>query len=88
MEIDMKNLRKTFYLICCITMLLSCPVTLIPVHAAESSASIPANVSEGETIQPRAAIIEWVFLEVDGKMYRRLYNYQTKEWIGDWILCE
>lgn len=82
-----KNLLKSFYLICSMTILLSCPATLIPAHAAE--ASVPTSTSEDDTIiQPHAAIIEWVFKEVDGKFYRRLYNFQTKEWIGDWILCE
>ncbi len=82
-----KSLLKSFCLICSMTMLLSCPVTLIPAHAAE--AAVPTSTSEDDTtIQPRAAIIEWVFKEVDGKFYRRLYNHQTKEWIGDWILCE
>lgn len=82
-----KSLLKSFCLICSIAMLLTCPVTLISTRAAETP--VPTSTSEGDTvIQPRAAIIEWVFLEVDGKMYRRLYNHQTKEWIGDWILCE
>ena len=81
-----KNFLKTFYLICSITVLLLCPTTIISVQAAESP--ISDNTSEGETIQPRAAIIEWVFRkDDDGKVYRRLYNHQTKEWIGDWILC-
>ena len=82
-----KSLLKSFCLICSIAMLLTCPVTLIPARAAE--AVVPTNTFEDDTaIQPRAAIIEWVFKEVDGKLYRRLYNFQTKEWIGDWILCE
>ena len=68
-----KSLLKSFCLICSMTMLLSCPVTLIPAHAAE--AAIPTSTSEDDTtIQPRAAIIEWVFKEVD----RRLDSLRIK----------
>ncbi len=81
-----KKLNKFFCIIFSCIVLLSCPVTIIPVQAACSSFNTPT--SNIETIQPRAAIIEWVYKEVDGKIYRRLYNFQTKEYIGDWILCK
>ena len=86
-EIEMikKNMIKFFCLTCSLTLLLSCPITVINTQAIGYS---PQSSSNSETIQPRAAIIEWVFKEFNGKMYRRLYNFQTKEWIGDWILCE
>lgn len=35
----------------------------------------------------RADKIEWIYRTIDGQTYKRLYNYTTKEWIGDWILC-
>ena len=31
--------------------------------------------------------IGYVYKTVNGKLYKRLYNYSRGEWIGDWILC-
>ena len=39
-----------------------------------------------EEIGTMSAKIRWVYKTVDGKTYKRLYNYSTNEWIGDWIL--
>ncbi|MGX7198183.1 hypothetical protein [Enterococcus olivae] len=36
---------------------------------------------------PLAHIIDWRLKVVDGKIYKRLYNYTLKEWVGDWILA-
>ena len=82
----MKNLLKSFCMVCSLVMLLLLPVSAKPVQAAGVPSQTAA--SEGETIQPRAPIIRWVLKEEDGKIYRRLYNYSTGEWIGDWILCK
>ena len=33
--------------------------------------------------------IQWVYKIDNGKIYRRLYNYSTANWIGDWIyVCD
>lgn len=29
--------------------------------------------------------IEWRYIVVDGKLYKRQYNTTTKKWIGKWI---
>ena len=52
-----------------------------PVMAAPTS-PIPYSVQD-----PRADGIEWVYRTIDGKAYKRLYNYTTQQWIGDWIPC-
>lgn len=31
--------------------------------------------------------IDWVYNTIDGKLYKRLYNFSQKVWLGDWILC-
>lgn len=31
--------------------------------------------------------IDWVYKVIDGKLYKRLYNFSQKIWIGDWIIC-
>lgn len=32
----------------------------------------------------RAPIIGWRYKTVNDRLYRRLYNYSTQEWIGEW----
>ena len=82
----LKHIFKPFCIVGSFTILLACPITTISTHAADYSSHIITY--QDDTVQPRAAIIQWIHKEVNGKLYRRLYNYQTKEWIGDWILCE
>lgn len=51
-----------------------CPSTVLPTQAAEA-----------DEVMPYSDIIEWRFKFEDGKAYKRLYNYSTRNWIGDWI---
>lgn len=37
-------------------------------------------------ISPQSDNIDWRFKAENGNIYKRLYNYSTKKWIGDWIL--
>lgn len=53
-----------------------CPVSTLTTQAAAT----------GETeIQPMQAIIQWVFRVENNKLYKRLYNYSTGNWVGEWI---
>ena len=36
-------------------------------------------------IEPRSDVIGWKYKNIDGKLYKRLYNYTKEQWIGDWI---
>lgn len=47
--------------------------------------SIPAITVSAADIQPMSDRIEWIYRIIDGKYYKRLYNYTTASWIGDWI---
>lgn len=49
--------------------------------------SILANDDSNVLIEPRADIIEWRYKVVNGKLYKRLFNYSKNQWIGDWILA-
>ena len=60
----------------CSLSLLATPVATVPVHAATGSET---------TVQPRADIIQWIYKEEDGKLYKRLWNGSKAQWIGDWI---
>ncbi len=33
----------------------------------------------------RADDIQYRYKFINGRLYKRLYNYSTGEWIGDWI---
>ena len=41
------------------------------------------NISQ---IEPRSDVIGWKYKNIDGKLYKRLYNYTKEQCIGDWIL--
>lgn len=49
-----------------------------------TKSSLQGIVEEGQ--ETRADRIGWVFKVVDGKVYRRLYNYSTGEYLTDWEL--
>lgn len=58
-----------------------CPASNLPVQAA---------TSPGTVAQPQKDDIRYRFTIIDKrKVYKRLYNYSTCNWIGDWIfVCE
>lgn len=56
-------------------------ISAYPISAAPIS-PVPASIQN-----QRADVIDWVYKTIDGRTYKRLYNYTTNEWIGDWILC-
>lgn len=86
--IKMKKIKMLKFIctISCLTILLLCPAS--SVFAQTAHVPTQAMPSGGETIQPHAPVIEWVVSEINGKKYRRLYNFSTGEWIGDWIPCD
>lgn len=58
------------------------PSTAVSVQAA--STSVMAE-TESESISRRKDDIYWVYAEMNNKLYKRLWNATTTEWIGDWI---
>lgn len=57
-------------------LVFAAPVATISAHAENAS---------GNTVSTRAQIISYVYSIKDNKLYRRLYNYTTGEYIGDWV---
>lgn len=55
----------------------------VPVCAKDSAAN-QSGVSKGN-VMLRADDIGWRYKMIDGKMYKRLYNYTDHKWIGEWI---
>ncbi|MDE6053442.1 MAG: hypothetical protein K2G55_06730 [Lachnospiraceae bacterium] len=59
---------------------------LQPAQIVSAASAIPLTTLSGTTISPLADDIKWVYYTTDdGKTYKRLYNYSTGEWIGEWI---
>lgn len=72
-----KNKFTLFTLLCCLSVLFMTPNFTLVTEAATENGS--------EIVQPRAEILQWVFDIRDNKLYKRLYNTSTGEWVGDWI---
>ena len=54
------------------------------VHANE----VPEKIATSEEgIAPHSAMIEWRYKDVNGVLYRRLYNYTEECWVGEWEVC-
>lgn len=59
---------------------------LLPPQIVSAASPITPTCLSDTTISPLADSIEWVYYTAeDGKIYKRLYNYSTREWIGEWI---
>ena len=57
----------------------------LTVGAPAATITSQAAGGGGTTVSPQAEILEWVFAEFDGALYKRLYNTSTHHWVGDWI---
>ena len=55
----------------------------LPVNAVQ----ITENVQSDHLITPFSDIIGWRYKTVNGKVYRRQYNYSKEKWIGEWKPC-
>lgn len=64
-------------------------VTLVCPWAGAANAYKAATppVAIGAGAVTRSAIIDWRYKAVDGRLYRRQYNYTEQCWIGEWELC-
>lgn len=60
--------------LCLSLVILASPIASVPVQAA------PAQ----DAAMPCADIIEWRYKLEGRSLYRRLYNYSTAEWVGEW----
>lgn len=59
----------------------------IPYLPSSTFHSVTIAKSEKFIAIPFADIKGWRYKSVDGKMYRRQYNYSRQKWIGKWELC-
>ena len=54
----------------------------VPEFGISANAAVPPKE---ETAEPCKDILRWVFDIRDNKLYKRLYNTSTCNWVGDWI---
>lgn len=74
----MRILKKTFSVFLTAFILGALLLTAAPASAKASE--LPAESS----VQVKKDVIKWKYKTVNGKVYRRKYNYSTETWIGDW----
>lgn len=46
------------------------------------------SVSVENEIAPRGPAYEWRYKFFNGKLYKRLYNIKSGEYVGSWVLVE
>ena len=85
-----KNLALLAGTACLTLMAFACPSTSLTVNAASNvQEDSIATLSDAYGIMPLQDDIHYRFKIEDGKLYKRLYNHTTQEWIGDWIyVCD
>lgn len=66
------------YAFLCVSLFLSCPTE-------QCYAMSQSEVNISDTESSRATNIYWRYQKINNVLYKRLYNYDTEQWIGDWI---
>lgn len=61
--------------VCLFLTILASPIASTPVQAA------PA---QDDAVMPCSDYIQWRYKLEGRSLYRRLYNYSTAEWVGEW----
>ena len=82
----MKPIRKL--LVVALLVVTGCAGSLWIESWLPPSAFVSAASAEETPVLMRAPALEWRYKFIDGKLYRRLYNCSTQEWVGDWELVE
>ncbi|WP_394525487.1 hypothetical protein [Lacrimispora sp. JR3] len=59
----------------------------IPYTPPTTAQSATSSESDEYIAYPFRDILGWRYKAVDGKMYRRQYNYSKQKWVGEWELC-
>lgn len=59
---------------------------LISSYGITSRACEVPVIVTAQSATPRSAIIDWRYKGVNGRLYRRQYNYTEQCWIGEWEL--
>ncbi|MCM1188302.1 MAG: hypothetical protein NC541_03275 [bacterium] len=73
-----------------ITFLLCVLLSWMPPLAEENELTVTQQVSDLETdVMPMAETLVWRYKIVMSKIYKRLYNTGSDEWLGEWeYVCD
>ncbi|WP_394525938.1 hypothetical protein [Lacrimispora sp. JR3] len=85
----LKN-RKIYLSMAILTLcVLPFPVNTSAQTVQEKSVSVEltSSITDSSDAHLYAPIIGWRYKSVNGKVYRRQYNYSREKWIGEWELC-
>lgn len=63
-----------------------CCSTPSSIMAAEIT-KVPSKVYANTHATVRADKIDYVYKVINGKLYKRLYNFSQEKWVGDWVLA-
>lgn len=77
----MKNKKILTLTNFCLSIML---VLCVPTISATFNSN-PSVISDSSS-DARSENIGWKYKVENGKLYKRLYNYTNRTWIGDWIL--
>ncbi len=64
-----------------------CFIVPSPTSTSPKSLTFFNTTNEMNGISPYADNIGWKYTFINGKLYRRLYNFTKNVWIGNWELC-
>lgn len=59
--------------------------TLHPALTVSASSQSRLLLQSENSVSPRSHATEWIYKTENRKIYKRLYNTSTRDWIGDWI---
>lgn len=91
----MKNRNKKVLLFVTTMIAFTSPTEAYAQTKSANIAYLPPSTVQSATISKSGEFIAVPFADikgcrykaVDGKMYRRQYNYSKEKWIGEWELC-
>lgn len=73
-------MKKIVFLITLLCLFCSHPLNTL---ANDTISPIISTNSDASTFSD---IVKWRYKTINGKLYKRLYNYSKGTWVGDWIL--
>lgn len=82
-----KKLKMILPILSLILLLTPGTTTAAASNSIAEATIVTTASNDNETVMPMSDDIRWVYkTSADGKRYKRLFNYSTGQWIGDWIL--
>ena len=58
---------------------------LQPVPTVTAAEQYSSTTQYDTPAEPSSYNLRWIYKVEDGKVYKRLYNASTRDWIGGWI---